>query len=172
MKTNCKTCYRRELCLGDGTLNPTLDGCRDYSEDKTGPTEEPLPLARAMRAETQAKDAELSRLRAEVGALRHDRDLHRDLSESLKMALRMPGTGNYVEYAAWLCAEVERLTAALAAEALAVERLAGELAAGPAETPCNSGNGQEYIDKCNGKCAACWASWARQKEVCDGKGND
>lgn len=35
----------------------------------------------------------------ELARLQHERDLHVQLSESLKLALRMPGTGNYVEWA-------------------------------------------------------------------------
>lgn len=45
----------------------------------------------------------------EIARLRHERNLHVELSESLKLALRMPGTGNYIEWARECRAAVDEL---------------------------------------------------------------
>ena len=55
-------------------------------------------LSRAVRA-----------LITDLDAARHHGKLHADLSDALKIALRMPGTGNYVEWAKECRAAVDDL---------------------------------------------------------------
>lgn len=68
-------------------------------------------VTNAKAVEGELRDV-IASLQASIGELEHDRDLNVQLSEALKQALRMPGNGNYVEFAKECRDALDKLTQA------------------------------------------------------------